>query len=73
MLCDAATVEKQLSQFLISDSYRLVLNDVDALPLAIPGRGIKCGHRELAGPFVGRCQTCLVGLRAWRRERKEEE
>eukprot|EP00043_Microstomoeca_roanoka_P014265 m.141083 g.141083 ORF g.141083 m.141083 type:complete len:362 (-) comp15971_c0_seq24:911-1996(-) len=51
VMCDAITVDKLLSQFLISDDYRLILNDVDALPLAT-GKTIKCGHRQLSGDFV---------------------
>ncbi|EGD73150.1 hypothetical protein PTSG_04862 [Salpingoeca rosetta] len=53
VMCDADSVGKLLSQFLISDDYRLILNDVDALPLATPTHKIKCGHRELSGDFVG--------------------
>ncbi|GFS16692.1 protein O-mannose kinase [Elysia marginata] len=54
VLCDANYPEKALSQFLLSDNLSLVLNDMDALPLVDRqlGQLVKCGHRELQGPFV---------------------
>eukprot|EP00047_Mylnosiga_fluctuans_P000344 m.191565 g.191565 ORF g.191565 m.191565 type:complete len:777 (-) comp10048_c3_seq1:146-2476(-) len=51
VMCDGNSIRKLLSQFLITDSKRLVLNDVDALPQANRSAGllIKCGHREIVG------------------------
>jgi len=41
VMCDGDHVSKLLSQFLITDDLRLVLNDLDALPEAGPGeRGV---------------------------------
>ena len=54
VMCDSADLEKTLSQYLITDDLRLVLNDVDALPEVnhTEKKLIKCGHRELYGDFV---------------------
>eukprot|EP00049_Salpingoeca_infusionum_P026079 m.23565 g.23565 ORF g.23565 m.23565 type:complete len:359 (-) comp8517_c0_seq2:700-1776(-) len=78
VMCDAVTVEKLLSQFLVSSSYRLILNDVDALPLAnsSEGRRVKCGHQQLSGAFVGesfkvlRCACVHFVLRWWSFEKQ---
>ncbi len=53
VMCDSNSLNKTMSQFLISDEFHLVLSDIDALP-AVKGRTklIKCGHRELFGSFV---------------------
>ncbi|XP_062325239.1 protein O-mannose kinase [Osmerus eperlanus] len=54
VMCDSNNLEKTLSQFLLTSDFHLVVNDLDALPLADKERGllVKCGHRELMGDFV---------------------
>ena len=54
VMCDSNSLEKTLSQFLLTADFRLVVNDLDALPEVDPSRGLlaKCGHRELTGEFV---------------------
>lgn len=54
VMCDSNSLEKTLSQFLLTSDLRLVVNDLDALPEVDPSRGlwVKCGHRELTGDFV---------------------
>lgn len=54
VMCDTNSLEKTLSQFLLTNELRLVVNDLDALPAADGERGVlvKCGHRELTGDFV---------------------
>ena len=54
VMCDSADLEKTLSQYLITDDLRLVVNDVDALPEVKHDEGklIKCGRRELYGDFL---------------------
>ena len=54
VMCDANDITKTLSQFLITDDFHLIVNDLDALPEVKFDEGelIKCGHRELFGDFV---------------------
>lgn len=54
VMCDSNSLEKTLSQFLLTNDFHVVVNDVDALPEVDPSRGLlaKCGHRELTGDFV---------------------
>ncbi|XP_026154055.1 protein O-mannose kinase [Mastacembelus armatus] len=54
VMCDSNSLEKTLSQFLLTSDFHLVVNDLDALPEVDPVRGlfVKCGHRELTGDFV---------------------
>ncbi|KAM9840986.1 protein O-mannose kinase isoform 1-T2 [Aulostomus maculatus] len=54
VMCDSNSLEKTLSQFLLSSDLHLLVNDLDALPEVDPSRGVyvKCGHRELTGDFV---------------------
>ena len=54
VMCDSNDVYKTLSQYLITDNFHLVLNDLDALPQVnhMANELIKCGHRELSGYFV---------------------
>ncbi|KAM9307134.1 protein O-mannose kinase [Pholidichthys leucotaenia] len=54
VMCDSNSLEKTLSQFLLTSNFHLVVNDLDALPEADWSRGllVKCGHRELTGDFV---------------------
>ncbi|MEQ2214649.1 hypothetical protein XENOCAPTIV_015178 [Xenoophorus captivus] len=54
VMCDSNSLEKTLSQFLLTNDFHLVVNDLDALPEVNPSRGalVKCGSRELTGQFV---------------------
>ncbi|KAK5852477.1 hypothetical protein PBY51_023942 [Eleginops maclovinus] len=54
VMCDSNSLEKTLSQFLLTSDFHLVVNDLDALPEVdiSKGLGVKCGHRELTGDFV---------------------
>ena len=54
VMCDTNDLTKTLSQFLITDSFHLIVNDLDALPEVDhkAGKLIKCGHRQLHGWFV---------------------
>ncbi|XP_074642205.1 protein O-mannose kinase-like [Tubulanus polymorphus] len=52
VMCDSNDIDKTLSQFLLTSDLRLVVNDLDALPEAKPGSGVKCGGRQLFGDFV---------------------
>lgn len=56
VMCDTNSLEKLLTQYLLSDDVHLVLNDVDSVAeVTLVGgewRGIKCGKRELEGEFV---------------------
>ena len=49
VMCDSNDLLKMLSQFLITDDLRLILNDVDALPQVDHANGDKilCGHRQI--------------------------
>lgn len=53
-MCDSNDITKTLSQYLVTDDFHLVVNDLDALPevKVDDGELIKCGHRELFGDFV---------------------
>lgn len=54
VMCDSNSLEKTLSQFLLTSDFRLLVNDLEALPEVDPSTGLraKCGHRELTGDFV---------------------
>lgn len=54
VMCDSNSLEKTLSQFLLTNDFHLVVNDLDALPEVDMSRNlsVKCGHRELTGDFV---------------------
>lgn len=54
IMCDSNSLEKTLSQFLLTSDFHLRVNDLEALPELEPSRGLqaKCGHRELTGDFV---------------------
>ncbi len=49
-MCDGDYTAKLLSQFLIRDDYRLIVNDLDALPEVdrISTKFIKCGPRQFS-------------------------
>ncbi|CAF87618.1 unnamed protein product, partial [Tetraodon nigroviridis] len=54
VMCDSNSLEKTLSQFLLTSDFHLLANDLEALPEVDPSRGLlaKCGPRELTGDFV---------------------
>lgn len=54
VMCDSNSLEKTLSQFLLTNDFHVVINDLDALPEVNPSGGmlVKCGRRELTGHFV---------------------
>jgi len=52
VMCDTNTLIKTLQQFLITTDLRLVVLDLDALPMVTPNLTIKCGHKQLFGDFV---------------------
>lgn len=52
VFCDSNTLDKLLSQLLITSDFNIILNDVDAVPEVMNLSGIKCGHRELKGDFI---------------------
>ncbi|KAJ6224512.1 hypothetical protein RDWZM_003057 [Blomia tropicalis] len=51
VMCDSNSVLKTMSQFLINDQFRFILNDLDALP-RIDSSGIRCGHKQIFGDLV---------------------
>ena len=65
VMCDSNDLFKTLSQYIISQHLRLILNDVDALPLVdhLNDRLIKCGSRQLFGDFVAPEQLWPYALR----------
>lgn len=52
VMCDSNSLMKTLSQYLITDQFKLILNDLDALPTINKNRKIKCGHRQLFGDLL---------------------
>ncbi|EDV20104.1 uncharacterized protein TRIADDRAFT_32494 [Trichoplax adhaerens] len=54
VMCDSNNLIKTLSQYVISQDLRMILNDVDALPYVdrLNNQLIKCGRRQLFGDFV---------------------
>ncbi|XP_053114739.1 protein O-mannose kinase [Hemicordylus capensis] len=54
VMCDSNDLDKVLSQYLLTTDFRVIVNDLDALPLVNRSVGelIKCGPRELQGEFV---------------------
>uniref|UniRef100_A0A3B4A3S5 Protein O-mannose kinase n=1 Tax=Periophthalmus magnuspinnatus TaxID=409849 RepID=A0A3B4A3S5_9GOBI len=54
VMCDSNSLEKTLSQFLLTNDLHLIVNDLDALPEVDKNKNLlaKCGHRELSGDFV---------------------
>ena len=54
VMCDTNDLTKLLSQYLITDDFHLVVNDLDALPEVNHklDQLVKCGHHELYGWFV---------------------
>ncbi|XP_077332315.1 protein O-mannose kinase [Lithobates pipiens] len=54
VMCDSNDLDKVLSQYLLTSDFRLVANDLDALPLVDREKGmlVKCGPREITGDFI---------------------
>ncbi|KAF8784970.1 Protein O-mannose kinase like protein [Argiope bruennichi] len=53
VMCDSNTLEKTLSQFLLTDDLNIIANDLDATPEVDKiKKGILCGNRALIGSFV---------------------
>ncbi|KAK7791581.1 hypothetical protein R5R35_007387 [Gryllus longicercus] len=53
VMCDSNTLEKTLSQLLVTNELSLLLNDVDALPeINSEQKTIRCGNRNLSGNFI---------------------
>ncbi|GFS81113.1 protein O-mannose kinase [Nephila pilipes] len=56
VMCDSNSLEKTLSQFLITDDFRIVVNDLDATPevtyVSGEEKGVICGNKALEGSFV---------------------
>ncbi|CAN2391723.1 carbohydrate phosphorylation [Pristimantis euphronides] len=54
VMCDSNDLDKVLSQYLLTSDFRLVANDLDALPLVDKEKGVlvTCGPREITGDFV---------------------
>lgn len=53
VMCDTNTLEKTLSQLLVTSDMTLLLNDVDALPKVNDKQsGIYCGRQSLRGTFI---------------------
>lgn len=46
VMCDTANIVKALSQYLITDDFHLVVNDLDNTPLVAEADGILCRHRR---------------------------
>ena len=46
VMCDTANIVKALSQYLITDDFHLVANDLDNTPLVKEKDGILCSHRR---------------------------
>ncbi|GIX94496.1 protein O-mannose kinase [Caerostris extrusa] len=53
VMCDSNSLEKTLSQFLLTDDLKIVVNDLDATPEVNESqKGILCGNRALWNSFV---------------------
>ena len=46
VMCDTANIVKALSQYLITDDFHLVVNDLDNTPLVADTDGILCSHKR---------------------------
>ena len=46
IMCDTADMAKVLSQYLITDDFHLVVNDLDNTPLVADTDGILCSHKR---------------------------
>ena len=52
VMCDTATLDKLLTQYLITDDFHLVVNDLDNTPEVTDEEGILCHERKELRPFV---------------------
>ncbi|KAL9975562.1 hypothetical protein ACROYT_G012737 [Oculina patagonica] len=52
VMCDTANLDKLLSQYLITDDFHMVVNDLDNTPDASQESGILCTNRKELRPFV---------------------
>lgn len=53
VMCDSNSLEKTLSQYLVTSDFNLVVNDLDATPaIDLLKGGIHCGKNELTGDFI---------------------
>ncbi|UXI18167.1 DENN domain-containing protein 5B-like [Sarcoptes scabiei] len=52
VMCDSNSLQKTLSQYLISDNLEILLNDMDACPKLSKNKTIICGHRSIRGDLV---------------------
>lgn len=71
VMCDSNDILKLLSQYLITDDFHLVVNDLDALPQVdhFENKLIKCGHRQLFGDFIAPEQLWPYGAEPFDDER----
>lgn len=51
LTCDSNSVRKIGLQYLLTNDFHLVLNDLDSIPLCNKS-GIVCGHRQLRGDLI---------------------
>ena len=51
IMCDSNSVAKTLTQYLVTDKFELILNDLDALP-RLHHNVTKCGPRQVFGDLV---------------------
>lgn len=51
VMCDSNTLTKTLSQYLLTEDFKLVVNDLDATP-QVNSKGVICGNRAITDPFV---------------------
>ncbi|XP_075221909.1 protein O-mannose kinase-like [Lycorma delicatula] len=52
VFCDSNDIVKLLSQLLIDNDFKLIMNDLDALPVIKSNETILCGCRQLTGNFI---------------------
>lgn len=53
MMCDSNSVHKSLTQFLLTEDLRLVLNDVDCVLKVDPHNGVVCNvNRHIEGTLL---------------------
>lgn len=53
VMCDSNSVAKTLTQFLITNQFEIILNDMDALPRLDKFKlATKCGHHQIIGDLV---------------------
>lgn len=60
VMCDTNSLEKTLTQYLINDNLQIILNDMDALPVATDKNKILCGNRIISSDFVAPEQTKII-------------